>query len=202
MNHSRKRESSVRDARQKTSWTIHFLFFVASHFCFLQSVFCCKQAIYFLPLLLIFVSKKFAPKYFCFHKKKKIQDISCSLLQVISVGSNPFFFFAIVVDFCFKKFCTQVFLLSQKNKLTTFCFHKKKKMDSTPHCSRVVPHPSTERAQTALTSVFGWEPVDYGWYGRIQLSGVKNESKFLLSSRFMLGASYFLLRPIFCYSCF
>ena len=29
------------------------------------------------------------------------------------------------------------------------------KMDSTPHCSRVVPHPSTERAQTALTSVFG-----------------------------------------------
>ena len=40
-------------------------------------------------------------------------------------------------------------------------------MDSTPHCSRVVPHPSTERAQTALTSVFGWEPVHYGWYGRI-----------------------------------
>jgi hypothetical protein len=33
--------------------------------------------------------------------------------------------------------------------------HKNSKMDSTPHCSRVVPHPSTERAQTALTSVFG-----------------------------------------------
>ena len=32
---------------------------------------------------------------------------------------------------------------------------KKKKVDSTPHCSRVVPHPSTKRAQTALTSVFG-----------------------------------------------
>ena len=29
---------------------------------------------------------------------------------------------------------------------------KKQKMDSTPHCSRVVPHPSTKRAQT---SVFG-----------------------------------------------
>jgi len=28
-------------------------------------------------------------------------------------------------------------------------------VDTTPHCSRVVPHPSTERAQTALTSVFG-----------------------------------------------
>ena len=42
------------------------------------------------------------------------------------------------------------------------------KMDSTPHCSRVVPHPSTEQAQTALTSVFGWEPVDYDWYGRIR----------------------------------
>ena len=41
-------------------------------------------------------------------------------------------------------------------------------MDSTPHCSRVVPHPSTEQAQTALTSVFGWEPVDYDWYGRIR----------------------------------
>ena len=46
---------------------------------------------------------------------------------------------------------------------------KGKKMDSTPHCSRVVPHPSTERAQTALTSVFGWEPVHYGWYGRIHI---------------------------------
>jgi hypothetical protein len=30
-----------------------------------------------------------------------------------------------------------------------------KKLDSTPHCSRVVPHPSTKRAQTVLTSVFG-----------------------------------------------
>lgn len=45
---------------------------------------------------------------------------------------------------------------------------EEKKLDSTPHCSRVVPHPSTERAQTALTSVFGWEPVDYGRYGRIR----------------------------------
>ena len=44
----------------------------------------------------------------------------------------------------------------------------KKGVDSTPHCSRVVPHPSTEQAQTALTSVFGWEPVHYGWYGRIR----------------------------------
>ena len=32
---------------------------------------------------------------------------------------------------------------------------KEKVVDSTPHCSRVVPHPSTKRAQTALTSVFG-----------------------------------------------
>ena len=31
----------------------------------------------------------------------------------------------------------------------------RKTMDSTPHCSRVVPHPSTKRAQTALTSLFG-----------------------------------------------
>ena len=36
------------------------------------------------------------------------------------------------------------------------------KMYTTPHCSRVVPHPSTERAQTALTSVIGREPVHYG----------------------------------------
>ena len=48
----------------------------------------------------------------------------------------------------------------------------KNKTDTTPHCSRVVPHPSTKRAQTALTSVFGWEPVHYRWYGRIrQLRG-------------------------------
>ena len=40
---------------------------------------------------------------------------------------------------------------------------KKKGLDSTPHCSRVVPHPSTERAQTALTPVFGWELVDYAF---------------------------------------
>ena len=33
--------------------------------------------------------------------------------------------------------------------------NRQKEMDSTPRCSRVVPHPSTERAQTALTSVFG-----------------------------------------------
>ena len=35
------------------------------------------------------------------------------------------------------------------------------KKDSTLHCSRVVSHPSTERAQTALTSVIGREPVYY-----------------------------------------
>ena len=49
---------------------------------------------------------------------------------------------------------------------------KPKKMDSTPHCSRGVPHPSTKRAQTALTSLFGWEAVHYGWYGRIQATHV------------------------------
>ena len=46
-----------------------------------------------------------------------------------------------------------------KNHQSTAHHHhqakSKKKVDSTPHCSRVVPHPSTERAQTALTSVFG-----------------------------------------------
>ena len=41
-------------------------------------------------------------------------------------------------------------------------------LDTTPHCSRVVPHPSTKRAQTALTSVIGRERVHYGWCGRIQ----------------------------------
>ena len=39
---------------------------------------------------------------------------------------------------------------------------KEKKMDTTPQCSRVVPHPSTDRAQTALTSVIGRERVHYG----------------------------------------
>jgi hypothetical protein len=39
---------------------------------------------------------------------------------------------------------------------------QKVKMDTTPQCSRVVPHPSTDRAQTALTSVIGRERVHYG----------------------------------------
>ena len=57
-----------------------------------------------------------------------------------------------------------------------------KNMDSTPHCSRVVPHPSTERAQTALTSVFGWEPVHYGWYGRIRSRVLQNKTYHKCSS--------------------
>ena len=32
---------------------------------------------------------------------------------------------------------------------------EKESLDSTSRCSRVVPHPSTYRTQTALTSVFG-----------------------------------------------
>ena len=40
-------------------------------------------------------------------------------------------------------------------------------MDTTPHYSRVVPHPSTKRAHTTLTSEFGWDPVHFGRYGRI-----------------------------------
>ena len=36
---------------------------------------------------------------------------------------------------------------------------QKGKKDTTPRCSRVVPHPSTERAQRLLTSEFGWDPV-------------------------------------------
>src|SRR5579872_6441544 len=39
-----------------------------------------------------------------------------------------------------------------KNHTTRPITHTK--LDSTPHCSRVVPHPSTKRAQTVLTSVF------------------------------------------------
>ena len=39
-----------------------------------------------------------------------------------------------------------------------------KKMKFTPPCSPVVPHPSAERAQTALTSVIGRERVYYGYY--------------------------------------
>ena len=48
------------------------------------------------------------------------------------------------------------------------CLKKIKKMDTTPRCSRVVPHLSTERAQRMLTSEFGWDLVHYAWYGRIR----------------------------------
>ena len=61
------------------------------------------------------------------------------------------------IQIFFLKFFFKNFLKKKKKNKK-----KKKKMDSTPHCSRVVPHPSTERAQTALTSVFGREPVHYG----------------------------------------
>ena len=46
-------------------------------------------------------------------------------------------------------------LRSRVSRLISPCGCCAKKVDSTPHCSRVVPHPSTKRAQTALTSVFG-----------------------------------------------
>ena len=46
-------------------------------------------------------------------------------------------------------------LRSRVSCLISPCGCCTKRVDSTPHCSRVVPHPSTKRAQTALTSVFG-----------------------------------------------
>ena len=53
-------------------------------------------------------------------------------------------------------------------KLHTRGSRQKRKKDTTPRCSRVVPHPSTERAQRTLTSEFGWDPVHCTWYGRIR----------------------------------
>ena len=41
-----------------------------------------------------------------------------------------------------------------------------KKSLTTPRCSRVVPHPSTNRAQSALACEFGWDRAYYTWYGR------------------------------------
>jgi hypothetical protein len=35
----------------------------------------------------------------------------------------------------------------------------KRVVDTTPDCSRVVPHPSTKPAQYSLTSEFGWDLV-------------------------------------------
>ena len=57
-------------------------------------------------------------------------------------------------------------------------------MDTTPHYSRVVPHPSTKRAHTTLTSEFGWDPVHFGRYGRIHwtCSLMGNWSKQLVDS--------------------
>ena len=41
-------------------------------------------------------------------------------------------------------------------------------MDTSPRYSRVVPHPSTNRAQPSLTSEFGRDLVHSRWYGRIR----------------------------------
>lgn len=45
---------------------------------------------------------------------------------------------------------------------------QKREVDTTPDCSRVVPHPSTKPAQCSLTSEFGWDLVHSAWYGRIR----------------------------------
>jgi hypothetical protein len=55
-----------------------------------------------------------------------------------------------------------------KKKFTS----KKREMDTTPDCSRVVPHPSTKPAQCSLTSEFGWDLVHSAWYGRIRKSSL------------------------------
>jgi hypothetical protein len=63
---------------------------------------------------------------------------------------------------------TQTSPSRQKKKFTS----KKREMDTTPDCSRVVPHPSTKPAQCSLTSEFGWDLVHSAWYGRIRKSSL------------------------------
>jgi hypothetical protein len=49
------------------------------------------------------------------------------------------------------------------------CYLKsKKRRIQTPFYSRVVPHPSTRKAQRSLTSEIGRDLVHYTWYGRIR----------------------------------
>ena len=64
-------------------------------------------------------------------------------------------------------------LLSQSTdaKLTTLTFCsscKISKADSTLRCSQAVPHPSTSRALSLLTSEVERDPVYSTWYGRQQ----------------------------------
>ena len=84
---------------------------------------------------------------------------------------------------------------TQKSNNNNCSKTRQKKMDSTPHCSRVVPNPSTERAQTALTSVFGWEPVDYGWYGRIHLLNYYKQTWNDTDEIELARAAHWLLKP-------
>src|SRR5690554_1989404 len=42
------------------------------------------------------------------------------------------------------------------------------KTHTTPFGSRVVPHPSTKKAQRDLTSQIGRDAVHYSWYGRVR----------------------------------
>ena len=50
----------------------------------------------------------------------------------------------------------------------TFEREKRGKKGYNTQCSLVVSYRTTSQAQWDLTSEFGWDPVYYPWYGRIQ----------------------------------
>jgi hypothetical protein len=62
-----------------------------------------------------------------------------------------------------RTYSVHTMLKTQKaNKQTKrTCEKQKKKVDTTPRCSRVVPHPSTKRAQHILSSEFGRDRLYY-----------------------------------------
>ena len=143
----------------ESNWVVLVLrmnpnFFCQAVLCWEQAIFCCDQFFVTVAFKKIYVfesaffrRKPFfivavAKTVFCRSSKSRFlsQSISCLSSQFISVL------------YCLQKLYSSLFDFTKKFK--TFCFHKKK-MDSTPHCSRVVPHPSTERSQTALMRTGG-----------------------------------------------
>ena len=84
-----------------------------------------------------------------------LETLESEQTQVPDRGLVTTFFFPLSLFYQQKKKCSMRGSNPRQSQSRTAAFFFTKKMDSTPHCSRVVPHPSTERAQTALTSVFG-----------------------------------------------
>ena len=69
---------------------------------------------------------------------------------------------------------TQTSAHTQRCGWACFCFEPPPKADSTLRSSQAVPHPSTNRALSRLTSEVERDPVHSTWYGRQRIQMFSN----------------------------